>query len=62
MIYQCHECDKLYDENDGYMASTGIVSFFALGGDSMTFICKNCMSDKGRKKLEEIKMKKKAVK
>ena len=59
MIYQCRECEKLYDEDDGYMAATGVVSLFALGGDSMAFVCKNCMSEQGRKKLEEIKNAKK---
>ena len=55
MIYQCNECEKLCYEDDGYMAKTGTISFFAIGGDSMVFICKNCMSEKGRKKLQEIK-------
>lgn len=55
MIYQCNECKKLYDEDDGYMANSGLLGFGIIGGDSMVFICKNCMSEKGRKKLEEIK-------
>lgn len=55
MIYQCSECDKLYDEDDGYMANTSTIGFAIMSGGSMVFICKNCMSEKGRKKLEELK-------
>ncbi len=54
MILECHRCNKLYDEEYGYMADIGIIGFGIIGS-SMVFICKNCMSKKGREKLEEIK-------
>jgi len=52
MIYQCHKCNKLYDEIEGYMANSSIIGFGIIGS-SMVFICKNCMSEKGKKIIEE---------
>ena len=58
MIYECHECEKLYDEDYGYMANSGTIGFGVMGS-SMVFICKNCMGEKGRSILEKINNEKK---
>ena len=58
MIYQCYDCEKLYDGSDGYMKTTTTFGFGIVSGGSMVFICKNCMSENGKRIIEEIKKKK----
>lgn len=53
MIYECHRCGKLHNEDNGYMAEKSILGF-GIMGSTMVFICKNCMSKKGKKILEKI--------
>lgn len=56
MIFQCYRCGKLYDENDGCIAE--IIGFTIMGA-SMVFICKNCISKKGKKIIEKIQKERK---
>jgi len=55
MIYQCYECKKLFEEDEGAM-----VIEKSYGGpvpvvsEALVFKCKNCIGEKGKKIIERI--------
>ena len=51
-MYQCSECDKLYDEEDGAMFLDMHVTMWKR---TMVFVCKNCMNKKRREGFERMK-------
>ena len=55
MMYECAFCNKLYHEEDGVMVLDQLRSLFVIDNQIYIFKCKNCMSNKTRKKFEELK-------
>ena len=54
MLYECNRCGNLIDENKGIIIHKPFYLF--LGSIiSQIFICKDCLSKKGREKFDKAK-------
>lgn len=55
MIYQCYECEKLFQEDEGAMVmEKSYVGPVPVISEILAFKCKECISEKGRKIIERI--------
>jgi len=54
MLYECSRCGKLVDEDNGIIVHESSYSIF-LHIMNMVFICKKCLSRKGREIFEKAK-------
>ena len=62
MIWQCFECQRLFDEHDGAMViTTNLSGFVPTMNDMYIFKCKGCLSQKARDRIDEIQSKQNAT-
>ena len=54
MLYECYRCGNPVDENEGMIIHKPTYSIF-LSVMNMVFVCKNCLSKKGREKFDKAK-------
>ena len=58
MLYECYRCNKLIDEKEGAMVYRGAFSPFIFKDIiSLVFVCKDCLSKKGRETFEKARKK-----